>query len=59
MNVRKMLMRSTCQTMVREEAATAYTKYLHMRKIKSDDMSWQATSNTKYLHIRKSIITQF
>ena len=36
MNVRKMLMKSTCQTMVREEAATAYTKYLH-RKIKSDD----------------------
>ena len=36
MNVRKMLMKSTCQTMVREEAATAYTKYLH-KKIKSDD----------------------
>ena len=43
MNVRKMLMRSTCQTMVREEAATAYTKYL-LRKIKSDDNSWYYTS---------------
>ena len=38
MNVRKLMLNadaSTCQTIIREEAATAYTKYLHR---KSDEM---------------------
>ena len=31
-NRTKINVNRTCQTMVREEAATAYTKYLHIRK---------------------------